>query len=108
MLPAYRVGQRHVRVKRDDLARVITPAKSTNRQIGKNSAPPQAAGIGMREVTSVDEIRPLTPEERDRALAAIARATRLREELREKYGVFEPPAWELLNEARRERTEQLP
>jgi hypothetical protein len=63
---------------------------------------------GMRQVTSIDEIRPLTPDERKRALAALASATQFRLQLRERYGEFQPPSGEFLREIRTERTERLP
>jgi len=97
-LPGYRVGRRYVRVKRDDLARMIAPAK------GQKEVP----APGMRYVASIDEIRPHTPEEQKRALDALLEAAEFRQRLREKYGEFLPGSGELLREIRQERTEQLP
>lgn len=97
-LPGYRVGRRFVRVKRDDLAQMIAPAKSQE----------AAQAPGMRYVESVDEIKPHTPKERERALAALEEAAEFRRRLREKYGEFRPGSGELLREIRQERTEQLP
>jgi excisionase family DNA binding protein len=107
-LPAYRVGQRFVRVRRADLSSVISPRAIQEPREGIVAVPPQDPGSGMRYVTSVDQIRPPTPEEREQSRIALARATELRHELEKKYGEFHPPSWELLDEARRERTEQLP
>jgi excisionase family DNA binding protein len=108
-LPAYRVGQRFVRVKRGDLSAVITPKAIHESPVGTVSDPPQdPPGSGMRYVTSVNQIRPPTPEEREQNRMALARATDLRHELEKKYGEFHPSSWELLDEARRERIEQLP
>jgi hypothetical protein len=49
----------------------------------------------------------LTKDEQQRALTAVESARRLQAELRDKYGKMEPESWELLNESRNERTEQL-
>ncbi|MGH2531480.1 MAG: helix-turn-helix domain-containing protein [Thermomicrobiales bacterium] len=89
-LPAVRVGQRSLRIRRNDLDRVIEPA---------------------RPVTEADEIerlkaKRLTPEEQARAFAAIESARALRQELFEKYGLFSP-SWEIIHEMREERDEQL-
>jgi excisionase family DNA binding protein len=107
-LPAYRVGQRFVRVRRADLAAVISPKGIQEPRLGIVAVPPQDPDSGTRYVTSVDQIRPPTPEGREQRRLALARATDLRHVLQEKYGEFHPPSWELLNEARRERTEHLP
>lgn len=106
-LPGYRVGPRFVRVKRDDLARMITPAPTQVHQEDKGRL--QAPGTGgMHSVSSTEHIGPLTLEERERALAALEHATRFRERMREKYGEFRPGSGALLREIRQERTEQLP
>jgi hypothetical protein len=52
-------------------------------------------------------IRPLTEEEQKAALAAVARARELQQELLAKYGTLTPEGWELLNESRDERTKDL-
>jgi excisionase family DNA binding protein len=107
-LPGYRVGQRFVRVKRDDLAQMIAPARGRVHRRGEGSLASGAPGGGMRSVSSTVQIRPLTPEEQEHALAALEHATRFRERMREKYGEFRPGSGELLREIRQERTEQLP
>jgi excisionase family DNA binding protein len=99
-LHAYRVGPRRIRVRREDLGRVMKPAHE-----GMTAKP----RVGMRYVTSDEDLRPLTDEERDDALAALAAGNKLREELlRKRGGELFSPSWELINEARDERTEQLP
>ncbi|HEY7030502.1 MAG TPA: helix-turn-helix domain-containing protein [Thermomicrobiales bacterium] len=99
-LPAYRVGPRRVRIKRDDLAQVVRPT---------TAATSPSPRLGMHYAESDDELRlPLTEEERDRALAALEAGNRIREDLlRQRGGVPFSPSWELINEARDERTEQL-
>jgi excisionase family DNA binding protein len=99
-LPAYRVGPRRVRIKRDDLLHVVRSTKE------ETSPEPR---FGMHYVGSDEELRrPLTEEERDHALAALEAGNRVREELlRQRGGVPFSPSWELINEARDERTEQL-
>ena len=96
-LPAYRVGQRRVALKESDVAAMIAPLQ------------------GMREVplrTTPDGrpyLPPLTREERRQGLAALEAAKQARAELlARRGGVPFSPSWELLNEARDERTEQLP
>jgi excisionase family DNA binding protein len=99
-LPAYRIGPKHVRIKREDLAHVVKPAEGT-------AARPR---LGMHYVDSDDELRrPLSDAEREHGLAALEQGNRMREELLRKRG-GEPfsPSWEIINEARDERTEQLP
>jgi excisionase family DNA binding protein len=100
-LPAYRVGQRRVRIDRRDLERVIS---STSPKPSKK--PP----VGIRYVESDEELqRKLTDDEIKEALAAVAAARELREELlRKRGGVPFPSSWQLIREMRDERTEQLP
>lgn len=96
-LPASRVGHRRVALKESDVAAMIAPIR------------------GVREVpllTTPDgrpSLPPLTPEEQRQGFAALEAARQLRTELLERRGgVPFSPSWELLNEARDERTEQLP
>jgi excisionase family DNA binding protein len=92
-LPAYRVGQRAVRLRRDELDRMITPMR--------------ASGTETDELTKLKE-RKLTPEERDRALKAIEDARKLALEIYERRGrkLFSPSV-EIIHEMRDERTEHL-
>lgn len=64
---------------------------------------------GVRTVRQGERIHvpPKTEEERARDLEAIAEVKRMRLELAEKHGRFEPEGWVLINEARKERTRQL-
>lgn len=95
-VPAYRIGQRRVALKRADLATLITPANAGGQDGGE-----------MATAATHAIPRP-TPEQRRQTLEAVAQARRLQAELLERRGgkLF-PPSWELLNEARDERTRQL-
>ena len=53
------------------------------------------------------EVAPLTPEEQERGLQAVAGLTRIRQALFAKHGKLEPESWELLHESREERTREL-
>lgn len=92
-LPAYRVGQRAVRLRRDELERVIAPVRPSK--------------VDADELARIKE-RKLTPEERDRALAAIEDARKLALEIYERRGrkLFSP-SLEIIHEMREERDAQL-
>ncbi len=96
LLPAYRLGQRRLVVRRSDVAGLITPARGATTDGGAKPQPEEAA------------LRPLTRAEREQGLAAMAEARRLREEIQAKRGgqLF-PPSWETLAELRDERCRQL-
>lgn len=83
-------------LKRADLATLITPAQS---------------GTETTDEPAIDaraEIRRLTPEEKQRGLAAMERAQELRQQiLAQRGGKLFPPSWKTLNELRDERTRQL-
>lgn len=92
-LPAYRVGQRAVRVRRDDLTKVMTPARSRMQEDDEF--------IRFKE-------RKMTPEERVRWREAIDGMQRAREYVSNlRGGKRFSPSWEIINEMRDERTEQL-
>jgi excisionase family DNA binding protein len=95
-LPAYRVGQRRVALRREDVARLITPARTIQE---KGDAMSQTErGISPK----------LTTEQQRQGLAAMAEARRLREEiLRERGGELFTPSWEIINELRDERSQQV-
>jgi len=94
-LPAYRVGGKGVRVRYGDVQKLIAPIGESQQKARRmDKAEPFA-------------IRPLTEEEQQRAFAAIEGARKLQDEFRAKYGTMVPESWELLNESREERTQQL-
>ena len=93
-IPAYRIGQRRIRLKRGDLAHIITPARLETKEVRR-----------LKEELS----RPLSAEEQRRLFAAIEEAKRFQQELLERRGgkLFSSSA-EDLDELRNERSEQLP
>lgn len=96
-LPAYRVGRRYVRIRKDDLSRVIAPMPAA-----KNAATNSTGGGDSVGLVMSDEDQRLMFE-------AIGRARTLRREvLAKRGGIPFSPSWELVDEVRDERTEQLP
>jgi excisionase family DNA binding protein len=95
-LPAYRVGQRYIRLKRSDLERAfsrITPP------VNRLTTGQELPGVPV----------PLTPAEKAEALAVAKRARQLRRELRDRWGASHRDllADELIDLAREERSWQL-
>ena len=97
MLPAYRLGQRRLVVRRSDVAGLITPARRVATDEGADPPRDKAAAVPL-----------LTRPEREQGLAAMAEARQLREEIQAKHGgrLF-PPSWEALAELRDARSRQL-
>jgi excisionase family DNA binding protein len=93
-LPAYRVGQRGVRLKKADLERSLTP-------VGQEKGGEQTVPEHEQKV------RPLTVKEQQRGMRALREMQRLRAELAAQYGTFKPESWELVNASRDERTREL-
>lgn len=89
-LPAYRVGDKGVRVRYDDLMQLLTPLE-----------------IQQEDSVRADHRPPrpdrLTDEEQHRAHAAVASARTLQDEFRARYGTMSPESWEILNASRDER-----
>lgn len=98
-LPAYRVGQRKVRLKRADLGRLITPVRR-----GQKGGIMRHAEADRRRAQF--GITPPTDEQKQRALDVVAEARKLQAEIAGKYGLFEDSA-AVLREMREERTQQL-
>lgn len=96
-LPAYRVGARHLRLKRADVDRLVVPAPR-----GSDEAADSPLEALRREL-----MMPLTPEERRRGLKILEEAKRKQAELVARWGgSAEPSSAELLHEMRDERTLQ--
>jgi excisionase family DNA binding protein len=94
-LPAYRVGDKGVRVKQADLALVATPMRTQDKKGGVG----EAADLG---------IRPLTREEQQRGLQALEELRRMRAaDLERRGGKLYPDSTELIRQMRRERTREL-
>jgi excisionase family DNA binding protein len=113
---AYRIGQRRLALKRGDVARLVRPAArsaAARDEIVLPIADPSLAGLPLEEQIAIirarrAEIPPLTPEQRERGLRAMEEARALREEiLRRRNGELFSPSWEIINEFRDERSEQL-
>lgn len=95
-LPAYRVGSRGVRLKRAELEQVVTPLTGERGQ-----------GRSMAQVERL-QIRPLTPQERERGLQALATLQRMRQEiLAERGGIRFSDSATLIREEREKRTQEL-
>lgn len=93
---AYRLGQRRIGLRRGDLASLITPVRKEQE---RESDDPEA---------EFGRIRRLTPEEQQRGLEAMERMKALSDKiLAERGGVPFSNSWELINEARDERSRQL-
>jgi excisionase family DNA binding protein len=96
-LPAYRVGPRAVRVRREDLDQRIAPARPH---------PPASGSLNTADESAIPER--MTAEEQRRGFAALAAIERLQADLWPRLRASPvAPAWELLNEARDERDRQL-
>jgi excisionase family DNA binding protein len=95
-LPAYRIGQRRVALRRRDLATIIAPAN-----FGEENRTEMTTSERLR-------IRRLSLEEQRRGLAALERADRLSKQiLARRGGKPFSSSWEVLNALRDERTRQL-
>ncbi|MGI8826523.1 MAG: excisionase family DNA-binding protein [Chloroflexota bacterium] len=94
-LPAYRIGDKGVRVVLTD---VVGLARSLGQAAEKEGYMSAAEKLG---------ILPLTEKEQEAAFAASAAAQSFREKLRQEHGDNAPQAWQLLNEAREQRTGEL-
>ncbi len=96
-LPAYRFGQRRGLIRRDDLKKLITPARGEERR-------------SMTEIEKERQrlSRPLTAEERRKGLAALEAAERFAAVLRKRRGgqLF-PDSEEVVREMREERARKL-
>ena len=96
-LIAYRVGPRKVRLKSEDVLRLVTPARGG----GMASATPELE----RELERLS--RPMTEGERRRALAALEAIEHLERERPALSKRSDLDSVELLRESREERTRQL-
>ncbi len=92
---AYALGPRKVLFKRADLVELLKPKH------GEDVTVPMKERLGR-------DIAPLTDEQVDLALAAMKAGQALGERIAQRLG-GKPwkPSWELINEARDERTKQL-
>lgn len=95
-LPASRVGGRRLAIRRVDLAAILRPVSAPESQ------------WNSPVVDWVSGHRRPTPDEKRRAVEAVAAARAIhREFLARRGGEPFSPSWELIDEARDERSEQL-
>jgi excisionase family DNA binding protein len=95
-LPAHRVGRRRVLIKRADLAKLITPARSE-----------QEKGGAMSRAESL-QVSSLSREEQVKLLQAVEAAKRAQQEqLARRAGKPFPSSDTLINELRDERSREL-
>lgn len=115
-LPAYRVGQRRLALKRADVDRLVRPVAAAG--VAPDSAIGPVADNDLSTLTPREraaviaarraEIPPLTAEQRERGSRAMAEARAIRDRmLRERGGVPFSESWEILNQLRDERSQQL-
>jgi excisionase family DNA binding protein len=96
-LPSYRVGQKSVRIRRGDLAAVVTPLADT----------PTSEAQPWHVHTSLDTIRPLTKGEQRRAREALLASEALIARMRARRGgVPYAESWPVIRDAREERSQQ--
>jgi excisionase family DNA binding protein len=94
-LPAYRIGDKRIGVKPPDLARLVAPRPGRPKKGGPMTQPARLV------------IPPLTKEQQQRGLQALAELERLSAEIAAKHGRLTPESWELINQSRDERTRDL-
>lgn len=94
-LPAYRLGEKRVGVKPSDLARLVAPR------------PPRPPHGGHLKQSGQIVIPPLTKEQQQRGLKALAELERLGAAIAARQGTLTPESWELINQSRDERTRDL-
>jgi excisionase family DNA binding protein len=90
-LPAYRVGDKGIRVRYGDVMQLLTPVGNGHED-------------GQRADNRLPQPSHLTDEEQHRAHEAVETARALQHELRAEYGTMTPESWEFLKESREERT----
>jgi excisionase family DNA binding protein len=97
-LPALRVGPRAIRIRRDDLDKVVTPAPESA----------DSDSTSVRTVYGLD-LRPLTEEEIAQQLGALRAAQELSDRILARRGgiPFPDSTAEIIAEERRKRSEQL-
>jgi excisionase family DNA binding protein len=95
-VPAYRLGQRRVGLRRGDLDRMVTPVGGSRDRV---------SALRGDEHPSIGT---LTPEERKQGLEAMERLVRMRKaDLARRGGKLYPSSWKILEDLREERTRQL-
>lgn len=106
LLPAYRAGPKNIRIKKQDLERVITPAREPARATARSEE--MNATQEEKSISPAITIRPLTDEEVQRGLAALERARTSRAQMLAEHG-GKPLASSapMIRQARAQRSRQL-
>jgi excisionase family DNA binding protein len=110
-LPAYRFGQRLIRLKRVDLVTVISPAhQHAPTGVRRAEAAGEQNDDGQRQADQAEaEPGDLSTLERERMLSAVVRARALQAQmLAARSGIRFPPAPQALDEIRRRRIAERP
>jgi excisionase family DNA binding protein len=101
-LPAYRVGEKTIRLREEDLDAIVRPANSP---LGRVS---DVKARHLDTTPTVVRTRRLTDGEAKQGLAALQRLRTLRGQLASRRGATpRPPAVELIREAREERAKRV-
>jgi excisionase family DNA binding protein len=99
-LVAYRVGPRSIRIREEDLAGVVQPARSDREEVNRTKQ-----HVPMQ--TTV-KIRPLTEEERQHGLEALDQIDALQQRmLAARSGTPFPSSVDLIRQMREDRSRQL-
>jgi excisionase family DNA binding protein len=98
-LPAYRVGPRAVRLRREDVERMIEPLAAA-----ESAELPEGV-----EDWKTEAFRPLTEEERERGLRWLQRVIEISDEILARRGgkPFEVSSEEIIRREREKRTKQI-
>lgn len=101
-LPACHVGPRAVRIRREDLERLIQPIRNAEHR------PLGPVRVGDRVYADISEVPPMTEAEKEALLAWAKDAATLRARIQaRRNGVPVPDSAEIIAEMRRERAEHL-
>lgn len=107
-LPAYRLGHRRVLIKREDLGRLLIPARGERQGKGEGER-----GEGSGNMTEIEKerewlSRPFTKQEQEKALAALDAAEQFSAEMRSRRdGQLFSDSAGIVREMRDERTREL-
>lgn len=94
-LPAYRVGPRRIRIRKEDLQGMVKPF-------------PRDRGSRMASLPPGTQIFKMSPNEAEDQVAVIRKARALKQEiLARRGGELLPPAWQDINDMREERSAEL-
>lgn len=105
LLPAYRTGPKHYRVRKEDVAKAVRPAVDRNAGI-QNRA--EFMPWAFRPITEGLDIPPMTEEEVAQMDAALLAADKVREMIAARRGgKLQGDSADFIRESREERSRQL-